>query len=340
MRRAICFDDVLLEPQHSDIESRTQISLAVEMANYVELEIPIVSSPMDTVTEVEMALAISNEGGLGILHRYNTIDEQVSMVKEIISEDAMTKFGVAIGVTGDFEERANALVNAGCRMLCLDVAHGHHTLMKNALQVLRKAFGNKVYLMAGNVATLSAFNDLADWGADALRVGVGGGSICSTRIQTGHGIPTLQSVIDCAKSDRDCLLIADGGIKNSGDITKCLAAGADLVMVGSLLSGTSETPGDIIHYNDGSPSRKIYRGMASREAQKSWRGKVGSIEGVATTVVTKGPVSDVLKDLVWGVKSGLSYSGCRNLLEFQGKSKFIEQTTASQIESNPHVLRS
>jgi IMP dehydrogenase len=194
--------------------------------------------------------------------------------------------------------------------------------------------------MAGNISTLEAFNDLADWGADSIRVGVGGGSICSTRVQTGHGIPTLQSVIECAKSDRDAVLIADGGIKNSGDMVKALAAGADAVMCGSLLAGTNETPGLVLRSDDGKPPRKVYRGMASREAQKSWRAKVGSVEGVSTTVPIKGPASDVLHDLEWGIRSGLSYTGARNLVDLRTRARFIKQTTNGVVESSTHINRS
>ena len=231
MRRAICFDDVLLEPKFSDIESRSQIDLKTQLTpgKNDKLSLPIVSAPMDTVTGPEMAAAMHASGGLGVLHRYNTIEEQVLLVEEAIQLAPGLNFGAAIGTTDKYESRACALYEAGCRIFCLDVAHGHHDLMKKALTRLRKIFGNDVHLMAGNIATLEAFNDLSDWGADSIRVGVGGGSICSTRVQTGHGIPTLQSVIDCSMSDRDATLIADGGIKNSGDMVKALAAGADAV---------------------------------------------------------------------------------------------------------------
>ena len=190
--------------------------------------------------------------------------------------------------------------------------------------------------MAGNVATLQAFNDLADWGAHAIRVGIGGGSICSTRIQTGHGIPTFQSVLDCGKSDRDAALIADGGIRTSGDMVKALAAGADFIMVGSMLAGTDETPGEVMTIY-GSPPHKIYRGMASKEAQSDWRGRVSSIEGVTHTVPYRGPVSEVLHEMAVGIRSGLSYSGARSIQELQAKARFIRQTSAGAIESSTHI---
>ena len=192
--------------------------------------------------------------------------------------------------------------------------------------------------MAGNVATLDGFNRLADWGADSIRVGIGGGSICSTRIQTGHGIPTLQSVIDCGQTDRDAILIADGGIKNSGDIVKALAAGADAVMLGSLLAGTEETPSETFRDRDGR-CFKAYRGMASAEAQKAWRGKASSLEGVSTTIPCKGPVKNVVEELLTGVRSGLSYSGARDIPELRSKARFILQSHAASVESSTHILR-
>ncbi len=336
-RRALSFDDVLIVPRYSELESRKSIDISVDHHKFNSaLKIPIVSAPMDSITESNMALTIDSIGGLGIIHRYNSIEEQEGLVHNCYIAGA-SNVGAAVGVTGDYRERAQALTRAGANVICIDVAHGHHGLMKNCLESLKRDLGDDIHIMAGNVATLEGFNDLSDWGADSIRVGIGGGSICSTRLQTGHGVPTLQSVIDCAKSDRDALLIADGGIKNSGDMVKALAAGADLLMCGSLLSGTDETPGQIIRTADGR-KRKVYRGMASREAQKSWRNAVGSVEGIATTVDAKGPVKDTLLDLSWGIKSGLSYSGATSIKDFRSRAVFIEQTAAGAKESNTHIL--
>jgi IMP dehydrogenase len=245
--------------------------------------------------------------------------------------------GAAIGVAGDFEERSTALYDAGARVLCLDVAHGHHVLVERALKTLKDIYGNDVHLMAGNVATLGGFNDLADWGADSIRCGIGGGSICTTRIQTGHGVPGFETILECAQSDRDAKIIIDGGIKNSGDIVKALAAGADFVMLGSLLAGTTESPGEVVTYTDGS-KRKAYRGMASKKAQEAWRGKSSTPEGIATTVHYKGSVKNIIKDLVGGIKSGCSYSGAKNLKELRAHCHFIRQSAASKYESSPHIL--
>jgi len=288
---------------------------------------------MDTITETEMANAIQSSGGLGIIHRYNTIEAQADFVRRI---EHNTK-AAAIGISGDYLQRARALVDAGANILCLDVAHGHHILMKEALEKIKVLYGEDIHIMAGNVATLEGYNDLVDWGADSVRCNIGGGSICSTRVQTGHGVPGLHTIIDCARSDRNVPIIADGGIRNSGDIVKALAAGADFVMLGSLLSGTDETPGDVINTREG--KFKAYRGMASKDAQVEWRGRTASLEGIATTVPCKGPVRDILLELDRGVRSGLSYSGARTITELQAKARFIRQTSSGQTESGTHILR-
>ena len=340
-KERLAFDDVLLVPQYSTVKSRTDVNLTQYLganAPAISLGIPIISSPMDTVTGVDMATAMNQAAGLGIIHRYSTIEEQAHMVLSVrCSSGYRHNLGAAIGVTGDFEERAAALCKAGAKVLCLDVAHGHHVLVERALKTLKDIYGNDVHLMAGNVATLEGFNDLADWGADSIRCGIGGGSICTTRIQTGHGVPGLATIFECAQSDRDAKIIADGGIKNSGDIVKALAAGADFVMLGSLVAGTIETPGQLLSYTDGS-KRKAYRGMASKKAQELWRGKSGTPEGIATTVHYKGSVKGVINDLVGGIKSGCSYSGASNLKELRTKAVFIQQSSAGKLESSAHIL--
>ena len=330
MNKAVTFDDVLLVPQYSEIISRKTIDIGNQLSSNIELQLPVISAPMDTVTTNSMATAMHAHGGLGIIHRYNTISAQVRMLSMVDGVKA-----AAVGVTGDYLERAKKLLEAGASVICVDVAHAHHALTKHALKTLRNTLGYDIHIMVGNVATLEAFNDLADWGASSIKVGIGGGSICSTRIQTGHGVPTLQSVIDCSKSDRDAKLIADGGIKNSGDVVKALAAGADFVMVGSLLAGTTETPGQIIRI--GAESLKKYRGMTSVEAQIDWRGHSSSIEGVTHTVPYRGRVSSILKEIEAGIRSGFSYTGALNIVELQAKAKFIIQTQAGLRESKTHI---
>jgi len=337
-KQTIAFDDVLLQPQYSDITSRKEVSLSAPLDDLNKLKIPIIASPMDTVSEWRMASSLSSMGGMAIIHRYNSIEEQADQVKNALAVPDCTIIGAAVGVSGDFVERAVRCYEAGAKVICIDVAHGDHAMVKTAIASLREQLGMNIHIMAGNVATLEGFNRLADWGASSIRVGIGGGSICSTRIQTGHGVPTLQSVIDCAQSDRDAILIADGGIKNSGDIVKALAAGADVVMLGSLLAGTDETPSETFRDRDGR-CFKAYRGMASAEAQKAWRGKTCSLEGVSTTIPCKGSVKNVVEELLTGVRSGLSYSGARDISELQSKARFILQSHAASIESSTHILR-
>ncbi len=334
-RPSLAYNDVLLVPKYSDIVSRKEVDISSELDSWRSLELPIISSPMDTITESSMANAIAEAGGLGVLHRYNSIEMQAQQARRVKDAD---RRAAAIGITGDYLERVHALYEVGVRILCLDVAHGHHILMKKAIENLKSLYSD-IHIMAGNVATKSGFEDLAEWGADSIRCNIGGGSICSTRIQTGHGVPGLQTIFDCfsANVSRDVKIIADGGIRNSGDAVKALAAGADFVMVGSLLAGTIETPGDVIYSADGQ-TKKIYRGMASKEAQRNWRGRYSSNEGISTTVAAKGPVSHVLENLRTGLRSGLSYSGARTITELQVNAEFIVQTSSGQAESDTHIL--
>ena len=335
MKEALTYDDVLLVPQYSDIKSRKEVYLTSVLDPTIVLELPIISSPMDTVTESEMAYTMDSLGGLGIIHRYNSIEEQAGLVAEVINAGAI-KVGAAIGISGDYFERAQTLVENGVSVICVDVAHGHHVLMKDVLGVLKKSFGDSVHIMAGNVATLEGINDLAQWGANSIRCNIGGGSICSTRIQTGHGLPGLQTIFDCAQTEHDVAIIADGGIRTAGDIVKALAAGADFVMLGSLLAGTDETPGEVVQLPSG--MKKRYRGMASKDAQMDWRGRYSSNEGVSTFIDYKGSVVDILEDLRGGMLSGLSYSGCRTIKRLQSTAQWTRQTTAGLSESKTHIL--
>jgi IMP dehydrogenase len=340
---ALTYDDVLLTPRYSEIRSREEINIGNALDDHIWLNVPVISSPMDTVTEGEMAHVMASHGGLGIVHRYNEIDEQAGIVRELY--DAIKKLNpmvdppvaAAIGVTERYFTRAAALYENGANILCVDVAHGHHVLVKEAIKRLKVELGKDIHIMAGNVATLEAFNDLADWGADSVRCNIGGGSICSTRIQTGHGRPGLQTIFDCARTDRDVKIIADGGIRTSGDIVKALAAGADFVMVGSMLAGTAETPGSTYEDAQGRVFKK-YRGMASKDAQMKWRGQYSSDEGVSTQVPYKGPASATLEDLIRGIRSGFSYSGARDILELHTKAQFVRQTSAGLNESGTHIL--
>jgi IMP dehydrogenase len=342
-QKSLTFDDFLLVPQYSDIESRSEVDISSQLDSKLKLDTPIISSPMDTVTEHVMASTMSRKGGLGVIHRYNSIPEQVAQVNE--ANCGFDTIGAAVGVKDDFIERTQELVKAGAKVICVDVAHGDHVSVKKALESLEKLpERSKFHLMAGNVATGAGYMRLAQWGADSVRVGIGGGSICSTRINTGHGLPNMSALFDCATARKspDCgsnrpSIIIDGGIKTAGDMVKALAAGADFVMCGSLLAGTDESPGNLIQNPNGSLVKE-YRGMASREAQMNWRGKSSSPEGIATFVNYKGSVNDILDDLIGNIKSGLSYSGARSLRQLREKAQFVLQSSAGMNESFTHIL--
>lgn len=338
-KKTIAYDDVLLVPQHSDIESRKDVSIGnwLDEKRGLWFDLPVIASPMDTISEIAMAITMARMGGLAIVHRYNNVQKQVDIAEQIFENVNPSKVGFAIGITGDYLERATQLTNSGARILCLDVAHGDHVLMKRAIGILRDHMPDSVHLMAGNVATLEGFDRLCEWGANSIRVGIGGGSICSTRIQTGHGVPSLESVIDCSNTANDVAIIADGGIKNSGDIAKALGAKADFAMIGSILAGSDATPGEIIVSENGS-KRKVYRGMASKDAQLDWRGKASSLEGISTTVPYKGSTIEIVEQLDNGIRSAFSYSGARTINEYWQKARFVLQSTAALSESKTHIL--
>ena len=335
MQEALTYDDVLLVPQYSDIRSRSEIDVSSDMGNGFTLELPIFASPMDTISNDYMAKAMCSAGGSAIIHRYNTPKQQAELIANA-RELGAKKVGFAVGVTGDFLTRTEACLNAGGNFVCVDVAHGHHVMMREVLASIRRDFGDDLHIMAGNVATLDGINHLADWGANSIRCNIGGGSICSTRVQTGHGMPGLQTIFDCSRTHRDVTIIADGGIRNSGDIVKALAAGADAVMLGSLLAGTKESPGEIIMDPAGNRF-KTYRGMASKEAQMDWRGRYSSFEGVSARVPYRGSVRHILEDLEKGIRSGLSYTGARTIRELQTRARWVQQTSAGTGESKTHI---
>lgn len=328
---SICFDDILLVPQYSNIPTRKDINISMH-----GFDLPIVSSPMDTVTEWKMANAIAKHGGLGIIHRYMDVANRLVELEKANSDISNTALvGIALSSLECFETKLiEDAIKLGCYWFCIDTANGHGEAAIAATKHLRKIYP-EIHIMVGNISTKDGFAKLADAGADAIRVGIGGGATCKTRIVTGHGIPTLQSIIDCYdyknNNGLDTLIVADGGIKNTGDVVKSFAAGADLVMLGSMLAGTDESPGDLI---DG---YKKFRGMASTEAQSDWRGKVSVDEGISTMIKHKGSVFKIIEEIKGGIASGCSYSGVNHLKELAESAMYVNVSTLSKQESIPHI---
>jgi IMP dehydrogenase len=336
---ALCFDDVLLVPGYSEILSRKDVNLSVKNILHKEMfDLPIFCAPMDTVVDSKSAREMSKYGVTPILHRYQTIENQTT--EFISATDCLeneTIIGAAIPATGDFLERAQSLHKEGCELFCVDVAHGEHISVKNALYELKKKFSD-IKIMTGNITCRESYDALSSWGADFVRMSVGGGSVCSTRIVTGHGVPTLQAVLDCDERRKRRIyhgkfasyIVADGGIRNAGDIVKSFAAGADFVMLGSMLACHIESPGESI---DG---KKSYRGMASKDAQEDWRGFVSGVEGVSTWRPTKGHLKDTILNIRSGMQSGCSYSGAKNLEELYQNAIFTKVSPLAINESRPH----
>ena len=471
IREGVTFDDVLLVPKYSKVTSRSDTDLSTKLSKNISLNIPLISANMDTVTESSMAVTVAREGGIGIIHRFLTIQQQVNevlkvkrsgsiiienpytinseltikdafsimnekqvsgllvtdsnskiigilterdvlfespdsskLVKELMTKDVVTaKLGVdleqvkeilkhnrieklpivddnnhvkglitsqdisnlekypnaskdkkgrplvgsAVGVKGDFMERSEALINAGADVLVVDIAHGHSENAINTVKNIKKAFPD-CELIAGNVATAKGTEDLIKAGVDAVKVGVGSGSICITRVITGSGVPQLTAVFDCAEvgNDHGIPIISDGGTRNSGDATKALAAGASSIMVGSILGGTDESPGSTITKNG--KRFKIYRGMASLAASMGRRSKEAGTfeladdlndyvaEGVEAMVPYKGSVTEIITQITGGIRSGLSYCGASNIKQMQENAEFIKISRAGFAESQSH----
>ena len=334
----ITFDDVLLVPNYNGIRSRQDVSTKATLGG-LAFELPLVASNMDTITGSRMAAKMDQLGGLGILHRFLTVEENVAELGRCPNP---SRVGVSIGIGKAGIERAEALFAAGARIVCVDVAHGHAKSVNQTLRDLRDKFGDEIAIIAGNVATYAGADYLAAAGADAIKVGIGPGSVCTTRLKTGFGVPQLTAIMMCRQVDRP--LIADGGVRTPGDAVKALAAGASMVMLGGMLAGCDETPGEPVERAgpDGTVVRmKRFRGMASREAQEDFMGQMAewkTAEGVAVEVPARGPVEHVIRDLMGGIRSGLTYAGAVDVKELQRKAQFIRVSPATASESAPHVL--
>jgi guanosine monophosphate reductase len=342
IRLGLAFDDVLLVPRRSGVRSRQDVSLRTQLSRRVTLASPIVAANMDTVCEDEMAGAVARQGGIGILHRFLPIEHQAEMVRKVKAQELAV--GAAVGTSEDTLLRAKALVVAGVDVLVLDIAHGHTEHALDAVRTLQREFGDDADIVAGNVATRAGAEDLIEAGADAIKVGVGPGGVCTTRLVAGVGVPQLTAINDCA--GMDVPVIADGGIRRSGDIAKALAAGASTVMIGSLFAGTRESPGELEQSDRGLV--KSIRGMSSHEAIRSRAARTGeevddeyfeqrAAEGVTALVPYKGEVGGLIGQLLGGVKSAMSYCNARTIPELWEKAEFIRVTQAGIVESHPHA---
>jgi len=358
MRTALTYDDIQLVPSFSNIKSRQSINLNTLVSRRYGLLNPIVASPMDTVCEYDMALKMAQLGGVGCIHRFMSITHQCDIVKELFdtiyddtdqmsiaqdwgimwdtwhAEMNLVPIMAAIGVQEEDKKRAIDLVKSGANILLIDVAHGDH---QNVIDMIHWCKTQDklqhVDIIAGNIATAEAAELLETYGADGLRVGIGGGSLCTTRIKTGFGVPNVTSLEDVINVST-VPVMADGGIRSSGDISKALSLGADNVMLGSLLAGTDESPGKILETSKGLYKR--YRGSASLETKVTHGQKSRNVEGESTTIPYKGGVKFIVNGLLDGVRSALSYAGSNDLKGFS--PKYVVVTNAGQNEAKPHLL--
>ena len=340
---ALTYDDVLLVPQKSSIVSRAEIDLSTKISPNISLRIPLISMSMDTVTGVEMAIAMDKSGGIGFLPRFDSPEKQAAKVLKV--KKAGAQVIAAIGLRDDYLKRAELQIKAGADGITLDIAHAHTTTALNAISKFKNKFP-KIPMLAGTIATYEGSYDLFEAGADAVRVGVGAGTICTTRIVAGSGVPQVTAIFEAVRARnkfKNKYVLADGGMAKSGDLVKSLACGADACMMGSLFAGTDEAPGEIINKNGN--FYKLYDASTSsvqkeEQLKKSKNGQKPHfklhVEGVEAMVKYKGPVVNVIDQLCAGIRSGLSYSGARNLKEFPQKARFVQITSAGLRESYPH----
>lgn len=355
---ALTFDDVLLVPQYSEI-TPDMADVSTKLTNTFKMNVPFLSAAMDTVSEHKLVTALALAGGLGVIHKNMSIADQakeVEMVKNyefdneknkrvLIDKKGRLCVGAAIGVTADMMDRVHALMDAGVDVFVLDSAHGDSKNIINAIKNLRLEYPS-MELIAGNVATYEGALDLMKAGASVVKVGMGPGSICTTRIIAGIGVPQLQAVMDCARASKEMNvpIIADGGIKYSGDVVKALAAGANTVMLGGLFATCEEAPGDI--YESNGKKYRTYRGMGSIEAMAKGSTdryfqtghKKFVAEGVQGIVEVKTTVEELVFQLIGGLKAGMGYCGSKDIPTLQEKGTFIKITNNALLESHPHDI--
>jgi len=341
-KEGLTFDDVLLIPARSDILP-TQVSTRSRLTLEIELDIPIVSAAMDTVTGSRMAIAMARAGGLGVIHRNLSVADQVAEVEAVKRERLLV--GAAIGTGADADERAAALVAAGADVIVVDIAHGHSASVIRMVEKVKAR--HRVQVIAGNVVTAEGTEELIAAGADCVKVGVGPGAICTTRVVAGAGMPQVTAIVDCAEAaaKHGIPVCADGGIQHSGDIAKAIGAGAHTVMLGGLLAGVDESPGDVV---DG---YKAYRGMGSlgamqvRQASRDryGQGDVGEFskivpEGVEGQVRSVGALEPFLHQLIGGLRAGMKYAGAATIDELRTTARFVRISSAGLRESHPHDI--
>ncbi len=342
----LTFDDVLVLPNYTSVK-RNDVDLSTKLTQRITLSIPLLSSPMDTVTTSHLASKLAQLGGMGFIHRNLSIEKQKEEVEKVKKQNLHV--GAAVGVGADFEDRVEALIQGGVDALIVDSAHGFSKWIIDATAYIHKTYPH-IGLIAGNIATAAAAKALIEAGADTLRVGMGPGSICTTRVISGMGVPQISAIMDVYSIAKKFHIpvIADGGIKYSGDIVKAIAAGADTIMLGSLFAGCDESPGEKVTVQDN--EYKKYRGMgsvsamkqggAARYGQEYVKGKEKKLvpEGVEGLVPYTGPLEDVVTQLIGGLRTGMYYTGTTTLAELKEKTRFMKITQSSLIESHPHDI--
>ncbi len=338
--KAYSFDDILIVPKYNKIKSRKEVVFRTKVTRNYFIDAPLLAANMDTVCESEMAIALGQLGGLGVIHRFLTIEQQALEVTKVKANGLIC--AAAIGVK-DYEERMLGLSNAGVNIVVLDVAHGHSKRVGKVLDWIKDHYP-LVDVMVGNIATKDSAEYFISKGADAVKVGIGPGSMCTTRVMTGAGVPQITAIMDVYEATQGRIPIcADGGIRMPGDVVKCIGAGADTIMIGNIFAGTSEAPGRIIEQNG--KRFKEYRGMASYDAtvkkleiDGKKHDEVISIEGEKTIIPFKGSVEPIVKKFLGGLASGMTYVGAESIEKLRGKADFHEMTSAGMKESNAHGL--
>ncbi len=344
IKEALTFDDVTLTPKYSEILP-SQVDTSIKLTKFLKLKIPLLSSAMDTVTESKMAIAIAKAGGIGIIHRNLDIKKQIIEIKKVKKQKLLV--GAAVGAGPNEFKRAKAILKEDINMIVVDTAHGHTKKVSEIIKFIKKIKNKNTALCAGNIATPEAAKFLLKLGADIIKVGIGPGSICTTRLVAGIGVPQLSAIINVRNGikNKDIKIISDGGIKYSGDLAKAFAAGADAVMIGSLFAGTDETPGKLIKRNG--KLFKSFRGMGSvgamnkGSADRYFQSKQKNIskyvpEGVEGFAKYKGKVDNIIYRLIGGLRSSMGYLGSQQIKDLRDKPKFVKITKAGFYESMVH----